>query len=114
MAGLINAYELEDEIGRTSKVQKNNKNHSEMVLPTRPEACHDKNHNRHRDGGNCEIEFDLKRLSDDNKELHGKAQEEKEVEFEEGNIDLRISISMVNLTPNCRAYLESQKSLLHP
>lgn len=93
MIWLIDSHKLEDKVRRASKIEENDYNHSNNVLPACPKPRHEEYEYRNRNGGNGEIELDLVDIGDYNQELHREAQEEEKVELQKCNVDLRTMVS---------------------
>ena len=71
----------------------NNRDHSQQALPPCEQASHEENQDCDRDCGNCEGEFDIPCIHNDDDELDGESKEEEEVEFQECNVDLMAQVS---------------------
>jgi hypothetical protein len=71
-----------------SRATYDNRNHSCQALPPSEECGHDEDENRHRDGSYRQGELRFVSLHNNHK-LHGKSKEEKKVEFEKGDVDLK-------------------------
>lgn len=111
MALLVHPSELEDEVCQTAEVEEDGGDHSERVLSSRPESGHEEDANGDWNSSNCKTVFCVCQSSNDDQELHGKAKEEEEIEFEEGDVNLVLSARKWNILGNTD--LECQVTTLH-
>lgn len=81
VVGLIDANELEDEVGEAAKVKNNDNDHPGLVLFASEESRSQKNENRDRDSGNGEGEFRIVRFSDNDDKLNDETQEEEKIKL---------------------------------
>lgn len=86
--GLVNSHQLEDEVCEGTMIQNNDSNHATLNLSAGEICGGDKNANSDRDCGDCKSELDVFSTGDDDEELNDETQEEEEIEFEEGNVNL--------------------------
>lgn len=93
MAGLIDADQLEEEVGQTTEVEQDDEADAETVLAPREEGGAQQDADGDGDRGDVQAQLEVFDAVDDDEELDGEAQEEKEVEFEEGDVDLAELIS---------------------
>jgi len=86
--GLVHANELEAEISKAAKVKGNDNNSADQVFaPGEPESCeHDDD--GCRNGCGCGISLNVVLATDYDDKLDGETKAEKEVEFQEGDVDL--------------------------
>ena len=66
----------------------NDGNHSGKALFPSKIPGHDENEDRNRDGGDRQTKFNVFHIHHDDHELDGESKEEKEVEFEECDVNL--------------------------
>lgn len=85
---LVDAEELEDEIGETSKVEDNDAERAGLVFVSNAIRSCQKDDNRQGHGSDCGVVFGPAIAADDDNELYSEPQEEEEVKLEQGNIDL--------------------------
>jgi len=78
---LVHPGELEDEVCQSTEEKDNGKEHSELVLPSSPECCHNEDDDGDRDSGDCNPFLGICDVVDDNEELYSEAQEEEEIEL---------------------------------
>ena len=88
VARLEDAHELEEEVGEAGKVEEDDEAHAELVLALSEKGGKDQDADRNGDGRECQAELGIWLTVDDDQELHGKAEEEEEIELEEGNVNL--------------------------
>lgn len=90
VAGLVDAHQLEDEVGQRAEVAHHHEERAEGVLATDEEGGPDEDDNGDGDDGDGEAELEVLGLVvDHDQELHHEAEEEEEVELEQGDVDLR-------------------------
>jgi hypothetical protein len=82
VARLVHPDELEDEIGQATNVADNRRNHTDGILATGPESSHEQNQDRDGDCGDSDPFLSVPDLGNDDKELHGKAEEKEEIELQ--------------------------------
>jgi hypothetical protein len=69
----------------------NDDDHANCALASHEECGTEKDQNRNWDGSGGKRELDvLSVVGDDNQELDGKAEEEEEIEFEQGDVNLQM------------------------
>ena len=66
----------------------NDDHHACYAFPSREIGSHDQDGDCDRDGSNGQSEFAIFYVDDDNHELNGESQEEKEVKLEKSDVDL--------------------------
>jgi hypothetical protein len=88
MTRLIHPGELKNKVSQSANVTEYCNDHSESVLPTSPESCHNKNEDRDRNGSYSNPFFCICKSGDNHKELDCEGQEEEEVELQQSNVDL--------------------------
>lgn len=96
--GLVDADELEDEVGEGAEVADHDEEGAEGILAADEEGGGDEDDDGDGDDGDGEAELEVLGLVvDDDQELDHEAEEEEEVELEEGDVDLQC-ISVVLLS----------------
>jgi hypothetical protein len=89
--GLVHAYELEDEVGHSDEVEGDDDALAEVSFAAGDPRGEEQENNGDGEGGYGENEFvGVDVAACDDEELHGKAEEEEEVEFEEGDVNLDV------------------------
>lgn len=88
MSFLVHSHELEDEVSQACKVQDEDEDHARATLAAREECGEQEDHDGKGNGGHCETPFSVRNVRHNDEELDGEAEEEEEIEFEEGDIDL--------------------------
>ncbi len=88
VVGLVDAHQLEEEVGQAAKVQKDDEADANPVLAAREEGGAEEDGDGDRDGSNVEAQLEVFHAVDDNEELHGEAEEEEKVKLEQGDVDL--------------------------
>ena len=89
---LVDADQLEEEIGESGEVEGDDGDHAGAVLPSSEEGREDEDENGNGNGGNGQAEFWVgggvgvrfghrDAWENDDDELHGEAEEEEEIEF---------------------------------
>jgi hypothetical protein len=68
----------------------NDNDHADGALATHEECGTEKDQNRNWDGSSGKCELDILSIGDDNQELDGKPEEEEEIEFEQGDVNLQM------------------------
>lgn len=87
---LVNADKLEEEIGKSAKVQEDNGAHADFRLPLGKQGGAEENRYRNGDGGDGQTQFDVGFSADDDEELDRETEEEEEIELQQGNVNLQI------------------------
>lgn len=114
MTRLVHPGELEDKVCQSAEEKDNGKKHSELVLPSRPECCHNEDDDSDRDSGDRNPFLGICDVVDDNEELYSEAQEEEEIELQQSNVNLyNVSISLHTKFVSLWSYLECQETTLH-
>lgn len=72
----------------TSLEAYNDGNHSDGAFATNKQGRTHENNDGHGDSGECERELDIFSIRNDDDELDRKSEEEEEIEFEKGDVDL--------------------------
>ena len=88
VAGLVDAHQLEEEVGEAAKVGQDDEAHADLVLAAGEEGGAEEDSDGDGDGGDVEAQLDVVEAVDDDEELHGKAEEEEKVKLEQGDVDL--------------------------
>ena len=106
--GLVHADEFEEEVGEGGEVEAlsvlvrgrgefivavvketyDGDDHAGFVFSAGKEGGHEKDDDCDGDGGDGEVEFRFFTVDNDDEELDGEAEEKKEVELEEGDVNL--------------------------
>lgn len=88
VAGLVDAHELEEEVGKPGKKEQNDEAHAKLVLALGEEGGKDEDADGNGDRRESEAELGVRLACDDDEELHREAEEEEEIKLEEGNVNL--------------------------
>lgn len=112
---LVDAEQLEDEVGQSSKEKHDDTHCAGFVLVAGEVSSPEEDENGNRHSGYGRVVLSLAVSTDDDDELHGESEEEEEIKLQQCNVDL-------NGVSKCRpldvqgggAYLIIQKPLLHP
>lgn len=88
VAGLVDAHQLEEEVGQAAEVEQDGEGHADLVLVAREEGCREQDEDGYRDGGDGQRELGLGNGDDDDEELDREAQEEEKIELQQCDVDL--------------------------
>lgn len=88
VARLVDAHQLEEEVGQAAKVEQDDQHDAEPVLALREEGGAEQDGDGHGDGGDVQAELDAVDVRDDDDELDREAEEEEEVEFQQSDVNL--------------------------
>jgi hypothetical protein len=92
--GNVHAHELEQEVGHGDEVDDDDGNHASNRFASDPPSGEEEEEEGDDQGDGSEGEFDRFCVFDDNEELHGEGEEEEEVELEEGDVNLRLLVTL--------------------
>lgn len=87
---LVDADELEKEVGEAAKVEQDDEAHADAVFAAGKEGGAQQDHNGDGNGGDVQAEFDIVEAVDDDEELHGEPEEEEEIKLEKRDVDLSV------------------------
>lgn len=69
-AWLIHSCKLEDEVCHSTEEEEDGPNHSNLILSSSPESCHEEDENRDGDCGDGKAEFSICQSGNNNQELN--------------------------------------------
>lgn len=93
VAFLIHPGEFEDEVCKAAEVEENGDHHSNLVFASSPESCHEQNEDSDRNRCNGQSIFGIGYSCDNDEKLYCEAEEEEEIELQEGDVNLMRSVS---------------------
>jgi hypothetical protein len=85
---LVDAHQLEDEVGEGTMIEDNDGDHACLDFATRKPCGSNENTNRDGDRGDGESKLWVIGIGDDDDQLNDEPQEEEEIELEQGDVDL--------------------------
>jgi hypothetical protein len=85
---LVHAAELEDEVAEAAEVEDDDGDHADSVFTASEEGGGEKDDNTDGNGDDGQDELNVPCAGNNDDKLDDEAQEEEEVEFEEGDVDL--------------------------
>jgi len=111
----VHSVQLEAEVGHGREEKQDNDDHAEGGFPSDEPGRTDQDKDGHGDGDDGQIEFSIMIVQRNNdQELDGETEEEKEIKFQQSNVDLEKPSQRVNRM-ECwnKTYLISQISAFH-
>lgn len=93
MAWLVNADQLEGEIGQTAEIDDDDGYHTQFGLSASEEGSQQQEGNCDRNGRDGQSELNLVLVIGEHQELDGESEEKKEIKFQQSDVNL-VTISL--------------------
>lgn len=91
-AGLVDADELEEEVGEAAKVEGDDGDHAGFDLTAGEEGGEQQDGDGDGDGGDGQAQLEVRLARHDDEELDREAEEEEEIELKESDVDLEVLV----------------------
>lgn len=99
---MVDANQFEDKVRQAAEEENHDNNHARLVFPASKVGCRQENDNGDGNSRNRQSKLGVRLLCDDDDKLNDEAQEEEEIELEEGDVNLQSDCQLIFLLKESR------------